>query len=47
MTIKARRIISDLFGAFMADPRLLPPQYQADGQANREAARAWPTTLPA
>lgn len=28
MTSKARRIISDLFAAFMADPRLLPPQYQ-------------------
>ncbi|GAB2179945.1 deoxyguanosinetriphosphate triphosphohydrolase [Denitratisoma sp. agr-D3] len=29
MTSKARRIIADLFSAFMADPRLLPPQYQA------------------
>ncbi|MDP1610496.1 MAG: deoxyguanosinetriphosphate triphosphohydrolase [Sulfuritalea sp.] len=28
MTSKARRIIHDLFGAFVADPRLLPPQYQ-------------------
>jgi len=28
MTDKAKRIIADLFGAFMADPRLLPPQYQ-------------------
>ena len=28
MTVKARRIIHDLFGAFVADPRLLPPQYQ-------------------
>jgi dGTPase len=28
MTVKARRIIQDLFGAFVADPRLLPPQYQ-------------------
>jgi len=28
MTNKAQRIISDLFGAFMSDPRLLPPQYQ-------------------
>lgn len=28
MTNKARRIIADLFDAFMADPRLLPPQYQ-------------------
>ena len=35
MTNKARRIISDLFGAFMSEPELLPPQYlrrtQADG----------------
>ena len=28
MTSKARRIISDLFAAFVSDPRLLPPQYQ-------------------
>jgi dGTPase len=28
MTSKARRIICDLFGAFVGDPRLLPPQYQ-------------------
>ena len=28
MTNKAQRIIADLFGAFMSDPRLLPPQYQ-------------------
>ena len=28
MTTKAHRIIHDLFGAFVADPRLLPPQYQ-------------------
>jgi dGTPase len=28
MTTKARRIIRDLFGAFVADSRLLPPQYQ-------------------
>jgi len=27
MTDKARRIIQDLFAAFMSDPRLLPPQY--------------------
>jgi dGTPase len=29
MTAKARRVIQDLFAAFVADPRLLPPQYQA------------------
>src|ERR1019366_3520747 len=28
MTAKARRIIYDLYSAFTADPRLLPPQYQ-------------------
>ena len=33
MTTKARRIIGDLFEAFMGDPRLLPPQYRA--AANR------------
>lgn len=29
MTTKAKRIIEDLFNAFMSDIRLLPPQYQA------------------
>jgi dGTPase len=28
MTRKAERIVSDLFGLFMDDPRLLPPQFQ-------------------
>ncbi len=32
MTNKAGRIIRELFAAFMDDPRLLPPQYQAMGQ---------------
>jgi dGTPase len=32
MTNKARRIITDLFTAFMAEPRLLPPQYQQRAQ---------------
>jgi dGTPase len=27
MSAKARRIISELFQAFMEDPRLLPPQF--------------------
>lgn len=31
MTSKARRIIRDLFDAFMAEPRLLPPDYQVSG----------------
>lgn len=38
MTGKARRIIDDLFAAFMADPRLLPPQYQL--RARKERPRA-------
>ncbi|HUO44123.1 MAG TPA: deoxyguanosinetriphosphate triphosphohydrolase [Burkholderiales bacterium] len=29
MTAKAQRIVTDLFQAFAASPRLLPPQYQA------------------
>ncbi len=41
MSVKAHRIISDLFGVFMADGRLLPPQFQpAAGQAEPERARA-------
>jgi dGTPase len=35
MTSKARRIIKELFDAFMAEPSLLPPDYQ--GQAERQA----------
>ncbi len=38
MTDKARRIIRDLFQAFLSDPRLLPPQYQA--KARHDTARA-------
>ncbi|NMG74297.1 deoxyguanosinetriphosphate triphosphohydrolase [Aromatoleum diolicum] len=40
MTDKARRIIQDLFGAFMNDPRLLPPQYQARARADTPRAIA-------
>ena len=32
MSAKARRIISDLFAAFMDDPRLLPPQFQQSAE---------------
>lgn len=35
MSAKARRIIGDLFSAFMEDSRLLPPQYQPTETANR------------
>jgi len=37
MTNKARRIVTDLFHAFLAEPRLLPPQYRE--QATLERAR--------
>ncbi len=40
MTSKARRIIADLFGAFMSEPRLLPPQYQQMAEANKPRAIA-------
>ncbi|MFU2487111.1 deoxyguanosinetriphosphate triphosphohydrolase [Thauera sp. WH-1] len=38
MTNKARRIVSELFAAFMDDPHILPPQYQA--MAREDKARA-------
>jgi len=38
MTSKARRIVSDLFHAFVADPRMLPLQYQSDGDQPRRVA---------
>ncbi len=37
MSAKAHRIISDLFGAFMEDSRLLPPQYQHQQQGTGDA----------
>jgi dGTPase len=40
MTDKAKRIISDLFEAFMADVRLLPPQYQERARADKPRAIA-------
>jgi len=39
MAAKARRIIDDLFRVFLEDPRLLPPQYQAN--ANPEEQPRW------
>ena len=40
MGVKAQRIISDLFGIFMADSCLLPPQFQSPaGQAEPDRAR--------
>jgi dGTPase len=38
MTKKAERIISELFEAFLAEPRLLPPEHQA--KAHHDKARA-------
>ncbi|HXF65610.1 MAG TPA: deoxyguanosinetriphosphate triphosphohydrolase [Burkholderiales bacterium] len=38
MSAKARRIVTDLFQAFLADPRLLPPEFQA--RAREDAPRA-------
>ena len=40
MTNKAHRIISELFAAFMSDPRLLAPQYQQMATANKPRAIA-------
>jgi dGTPase len=34
MTAKARRIVSELFHAFLSDQHLLPPQYQADADGD-------------
>jgi dGTPase len=38
MSAKARRIVGDLFGAMLADPRLLPPEFQV--RAREDAPRA-------
>ena len=38
MTQKAKKIIGDLFLAFINDPRLLPPQYQQTGEQTRAIA---------
>ena len=40
MSAKAQRIISDLFGIFMADRRLLPPQFQSLAEQDRARAVA-------
>jgi len=40
MTNKARRIVSELFAAFVADPHLLPPQYRKMAQDDRPRAVA-------
>lgn len=38
MTSKARRIINDLYLAFVTDPRMLPQQYQSEGDQARRVA---------
>jgi dGTPase len=40
MSEKARRIITDLFGAFITEPRLLPPQDQQRAEADPPRAIA-------
>ncbi|HZW12999.1 MAG TPA: deoxyguanosinetriphosphate triphosphohydrolase [Noviherbaspirillum sp.] len=43
MTSKARRIVRELFDAFMQEPRLLPPDYQVqaiDGDPDRQRIQA-------
>ncbi|MBI5429835.1 MAG: deoxyguanosinetriphosphate triphosphohydrolase [Nitrosomonadales bacterium] len=40
MSAKAQRIVSDLFGIFMADSRLLPPQFQSLAEQDRARAVA-------
>lgn len=40
MTTKAQRIIGELFAAFIADPRLLPPRYRSPPDGDRPRAVA-------
>jgi len=40
MANKARRIVTDLFSAFQANPKMLPPQYQAAAEESPERAIA-------
>jgi dGTPase len=40
MSSKARRIVSDLFGAFVAEPDLLPPEFQARAAEDKPRAIA-------
>lgn len=40
MTSKARRIIQDLFDAFLTEPRLLPPDYQITNAGDEKKTRA-------
>ena len=48
MRVKASRIVRELFEAFMAEPVLLPPDYQDDsGRCERARRARSPTTSPA
>ena len=38
MTAKAQRVVGDLFAAFFADPRLLPPDFRSEGEQPRQIA---------
>jgi dGTPase len=40
MSSKAKRVITELFSAFMSDSRLLPPQYQLQAESNLARAVA-------
>ena len=40
MSSKARRIVSDLFGVFIEEPDLLPPEYQARAEEDKPRAIA-------
>ena len=40
MTAKARRVVADLFGAFLDEPRLLPPDHQARAAIDKPRAIA-------
>ena len=40
MANKAKRIVRELFQAFLSDPRLLPPEFQARAQADAPRAIA-------
>ena len=40
MSSKARKIITDLFQAFLAEPGLLPPEFQVRAQADAPRAIA-------
>ena len=40
MSTKARRVVSELFGAFLSNIRLLPPEFQERAQSDSPRAIA-------